>query len=401
MRRLSLARRPDQGAVATIFALFMLFVMLGLGALTVDVGNINADRRQLQNGADAIALQVAQGCAATGTCLPNDPTLQALANTNAGDGATEIRRVDGQTPAICGYGTGLTACPSVSVPSTSNLQECPAPATALPAGTNYVRVYTETKNAAGTHLLPYSFGAAIAGVGPGADQQTCSSAAWGVVGQYTASVPITISLCMFDAMMALYGTPGALPQPPSGAWPGYGTATGHAVDWPPATAELKEYTTKYAGTCTNSNGHAANGSFGWLTNSSCNVGVTTGNWVSGDPGNNEQCNMAPYRGKTLMIPIYDCVVSGTPPATPTTPCSIPSGGGSNIWYHITGWASFYLSGYRFPSDSQASVRPPYPVICSSPESCLGGWLTKATLSGAPIGGSGGGNYGVSAVQVVG
>ena len=51
MRRLTTPLSSDRGAVAVLVAILFGFgVMLGAGALTVDVGNINADRRQLQNG---------------------------------------------------------------------------------------------------------------------------------------------------------------------------------------------------------------------------------------------------------------------------------------------------------------------------------------------------------------
>jgi len=398
MRRVTRCGEREQGAVAIIVALFMCFVVIGLGALTVDVGNINANRRVLQNGADAVALAVARQCADDGTCNPADPNLQILenanANVNAAPGVTGIRRVDGK-PAICGIGPGLQPC--TSAPDTRNLQECPG----TPPGSKYVRVYTETTNAQGAHILPYSFGAAITGVGSGADQQTCASVAWGPIGTYTASVPLTLSLCMFDAMVAQYGSAGNLPPSPSGDWPGYGA--GHVNPWPVASAEKVEYTTKYVGTCPNSNGHTANGSFGWLTANLCHASVTSGNWVNGDPGNNYQCDISAYYGKIIAIPIFDCVVSsgsapGSPPG-PTSKCDIPSSGGSNIWYHISGWASFYLTGYRFPSVSEKSVRSGL-APCSSPESCVSGWLTKLTLSDAPIG-SGNTNYGITVLKNVG
>ena len=46
----------------------MLVVLLGVGALVIDVGALYAERRQLQNGADAAALAVAADCA-EGDCL--------------------------------------------------------------------------------------------------------------------------------------------------------------------------------------------------------------------------------------------------------------------------------------------------------------------------------------------
>jgi Flp pilus assembly protein TadG len=399
MRRMTRPGLHDEGAIAVIVAiLFGTFVVLSCAALTIDVGNINLDRRQLQNSADAVALAVAQDCANTGTCHPNDPSLQTLANANSAHGATAIRRVDGLTP-ICGNAPGLVSCPAASAPNSANLQECPG---ANPAdSTQYVRVYTETlQKAGGAHILPYTFGAAIAGVGSGANQQACASVSWGAIGTYTTGAPITISLCMFDAMKAAVGGVGNLPPPPDSTFPGYGP--GHASAWPSSSLEQIEYTTKYAGSCTNSNGHAANGSFGWLTNISCMATATTGNWIQGDPGNNMACDMSPYWGKKILVPIYDCVVtSGSDPGAPPLPtdtCKIPSGGGSNIWYHIAGWASFYLSGYRFPGNSQPSTLTGN-AICGSPDSCLGGWLTSLELSNASTGG--GSNYGVSAVKVLG
>ena len=397
MRRITGQGPSEQGAIALIVAmLFGTFVLLGAAALTIDVGNINLDRRQLQNGADAVALAVAKDCANNNTCKPGDPTLQTLANRNAADGATAIARVDGFTPAICGVGPGLVACPPQAAPNSDNLQECPG---ASPAG-NYVRVYTQTKNAAGANILPYSFGALIAGAGSGANQQACASVAWGAVGTYTAGAPITISLCMFDALV---GGTGALPPPPDDVAPGYGP--GFANPWPSPSPEQIQYTTKYAGNCDNSNGHAANGSFGWLTNLSCMASATTGNWIQGDPGNSAACDMSGYWGKKILVPIYDCIVTvpgsgGAPTLPPTpgsTPCAIPSSGGSNVYYHIAGWASFYLSGYRFPSDTKVSKLSGL-APCGPPQSCIGGWLTSLSLSNAVGGGA---NYGVSTVKVVG
>ena len=62
MRRLG-SPRPDaeRGAAGVLVAVMML-VLIGAGALAVDVGQIYSERAQLQNGADAGALGVAQAC---------------------------------------------------------------------------------------------------------------------------------------------------------------------------------------------------------------------------------------------------------------------------------------------------------------------------------------------------
>ena len=80
MRRLTkrlrrLNRRRERGAVAVMVALLMV-VLLGATAIGVDVAAISAEKQELQNGADAGALAIAQSCAdgnggATGATAQN------------------------------------------------------------------------------------------------------------------------------------------------------------------------------------------------------------------------------------------------------------------------------------------------------------------------------------------
>jgi Putative Flp pilus-assembly TadE/G-like len=393
MLRLIVGRGQERGAVAVIVALVVgTLVLTGVAALTVDAGSLYAERRVVQNGADAASLELAQACARgdMGKCTELSPDLTALANLNSPDGFTDIDRV-------CGSTAPFTPC--TPPPSPLRLVDCVSLPSSLPATAKWVEVRTTTHSTTANPSVVRKFFANLNDPSyDGKAVKACARAAWGPVGAYTTNAPITISLCMFDAMVKANT---ALAAEPSGAWPGYGP--GHDNAWPTPSPEQIEYTTKYAGTCANSNGHAANGSFGWLTNTACKATVTSGQWINGDPGNNEQCNMQPYWGTKIMVPIFDCIVSshsdpGAPPA-PGALCAIPPSGGSNIWYHVAGWASFYLSGYRFPSDTKPSTLSGL-ALCGSPESCLGGWLTKATLSDAPIG-DGGANYGVNSVQVAG
>lgn len=63
---------PDSGAVAITFAL-LLVVLVGFVGLAIDVGSAYAKSQQVQNGADAAALAVAQECAeADITCSDGD-----------------------------------------------------------------------------------------------------------------------------------------------------------------------------------------------------------------------------------------------------------------------------------------------------------------------------------------
>lgn len=71
----------ERGAIGVLVAVMML-VLIGVGALAVDVGQIYAERAQLQNGADAGALAVADSCA-EGSC--DDALAGPLADANSND----------------------------------------------------------------------------------------------------------------------------------------------------------------------------------------------------------------------------------------------------------------------------------------------------------------------------
>lgn len=77
MRRLSRPARRERGAVAVIVALLMV-VLLGFTAIGIDVGSIYSDQQQLQNGADAGALAIAESCQ-RGSCV-NTADKYAKAN---------------------------------------------------------------------------------------------------------------------------------------------------------------------------------------------------------------------------------------------------------------------------------------------------------------------------------
>jgi hypothetical protein len=88
MRRLT---GGDDGAVAVVTAILMV-LLLGITAIVVDVGMIYAERFQLQNGADAAALAIAQDCA-VGKCANAAATATLLAGRNANDGVSAATAV--------------------------------------------------------------------------------------------------------------------------------------------------------------------------------------------------------------------------------------------------------------------------------------------------------------------
>lgn len=80
----------ERGAVAVITA-FSLVILLGFAALAIDVGMLYQERAELQSGADASALAIAQDCAvARAACDTPTDTAQTLANANTKDGAAAV-----------------------------------------------------------------------------------------------------------------------------------------------------------------------------------------------------------------------------------------------------------------------------------------------------------------------
>jgi len=143
----------ERGAAGVLVAVMML-VLIGAGAVAVDVGQIYSERAQLQNGADAGALAVAHSCEA-GSCAPS--LAGPLANSNSNDGAS-----------------------TASVDMTVEGQ---------------VTVTTTTKNGSSSFLTKM-FASALntAPVSVGAK----ATAAWGYPGSGDSTLPITFAPCQFD-----------------------------------------------------------------------------------------------------------------------------------------------------------------------------------------------------------
>lgn len=89
----------QRGAAGVLVAVMML-VLIGVGAIAVDVGQIYAERAELQNAADSGALAGAQICSETAGCTQADADAVAalLANQNSKDGVSRVRFVDLSVP---------------------------------------------------------------------------------------------------------------------------------------------------------------------------------------------------------------------------------------------------------------------------------------------------------------
>lgn len=84
-----------EGGAAGVLVVLLMFVLIGVGAVAVDVGQIYSERAQLQNAADAGALAVARSCT-SGSC--SVALAAPLANGNSLDGKSDVLPVDLTVP---------------------------------------------------------------------------------------------------------------------------------------------------------------------------------------------------------------------------------------------------------------------------------------------------------------
>lgn len=91
----------ERGATGILFGIFIV-VFLGMAAIAVDIGKLYQERRELQNGADAGALAIAEDCARSVlNCAASgveetltQGTASEYADANAGDQASHVEDLD-------------------------------------------------------------------------------------------------------------------------------------------------------------------------------------------------------------------------------------------------------------------------------------------------------------------
>jgi Putative Flp pilus-assembly TadE/G-like len=349
--------RGDQGAVAITVAILLAGgVLLGMMALVVDLGQIYAEREELQTGADAAAIAVANACAlATPGC--SDPTAiaalaQHFADVNAADGRAHIAEVCGLLPGLldpCGDPVG-------------NLTDCVGTPPSPPAPYVQIRLSTETED--GKFLLPPTFAQAI-GVA-GANVAACARATWSGSGG-AAILAMTISSCEFTADTTVDGIPH------------YGDA-----DNPAAVDErvVNFWDNSYDGPgCTDPNGPLGAPGPAALLDGGGNTctraipgdaevvgsyGHPAGNAVlSPSCGNRLRRARSAGPGSIVYIPVHDGVE--------TQP-------NNKILFHEIGLAPFLVTGYQFGSPDNPSHRAASSVTGQDPcpdtaERCFSGVFT--------------------------
>jgi hypothetical protein len=281
MWRLVRGAQPDttgeRGAAGVIVAVMML-VLVGAGAVAVDVGQIYAERAQLQNGADSGALAVALSCK-QGAC--NSALADGLANSNSNDAAS-------------------TASVDLSV-------------------ANQVTVTTSTKNGSSSFLTNLFANALNAGPVTVGAQATAGP----LIPGSGSGFPLALSDNCFNLS--------------SGS----------------QTAEVQKMSYKPGGTCTGPSGTQIPGGWGWLDESSpCNATTHVGtNDMGSNPGNNP-----PSGCQAILDGWKATILGGGEVKVPFPIFDTATGTGQGGSFHVIGYATFKIWGWKFGNNHQYEFR---------------------------------------------
>ena len=238
--------RDESGAIAVIVAVSMV-ALVGMAAMVIDAGAVFQERRELQNGADAAALAIAEQCAEGGTCNQDaaDLTAADYVDENALDDDSTLDDVE------------------------------------LDESVQQVVVTASTATTGGGTSIAYTF-AQVFGLASKQVSAT-ATAAWGAPSAMTA-LPLTIEQCEYYKNESLpSGTPVVLTfHNPSGAGATPACPVGPS-------------------------GQDAPGNFGWISGSSdCEAFVRNG-IADGETGNDPECtegDLEALLGEEVGVPVY-------------------------------------------------------------------------------------------------
>lgn len=176
----------DRGAVIVLVGVLLAAgVLTGMLAVVIDLGRVYAERRVVQNAADAGALALAQHCARATTdpaCVSGGGAgeVQQLANANSPDGITKVTEVCGSSP--------LAAC-TATTKTWSNCTDPPG----VPA---FARVRTATEAEGGDFFFPAIFGGLTSADGKARlSAAACAQAAWAAAGSAMVVLPFVLPAC--------------------------------------------------------------------------------------------------------------------------------------------------------------------------------------------------------------
>jgi Putative Flp pilus-assembly TadE/G-like len=337
-----LGRRDDGGVASIVGILAATGVLLAMAALTVDVGQLYAEREDLQSGADASALAIALDCGRNrqAECQGAAATAQTYADRTARDGQADPTRV-------CGNDIRDWLPPCSSLNLERNLTACIG---ARPTDVNYVEVYVRTERPVSTdrYILPPSFAQTLVGGTSPAGVGACARVAYGPPKH---GIAFTVNVCE-----ATTAETKAVPYSP----------------WPPSSAYWdKEVYLGVHGpgnqSCspgTPPSGWSLPGGYDWLDEDSpCNFvlgsdGIYGG--ASGGPPSQDCKDMLDDlrdNARIVAIPVYRW----------------ERGSGQNIEYQIDHYMPFVVTGYYLPGLREPSIVTGADP-CNGNDTCIYGFV---------------------------
>lgn len=336
MRWLSGRTSNERGAAGVMVAV-LVPVLLGMGAVAVDVGNIFSERAQLQNGADSSALAIAQTCS-------KNPT---------------------------GCAGGAQALANQYTPANSQSDNAVARSVTLDTTAGTVTVQTSTPVGGLALTLAQAIGQKSMSV------TASATARWGYPGS-GAGFPLGLSNACFDLTSA---SPSGLLQ---------------KFSYKPSNGNNNGGDTKI--NCTNSSGTTIPGGWGWLAQTpsgSCQASTTAGGTVASDTGNNP----ASACSSTLTTWMNTLMAGGTVKVEFPV-FQQGTGVGNTGYFTILGYATLQIYGWQFSGTGNTPYTYvpstiPNSVSCSGSERCVIGKFVSFQSTGT--GGTGGPNYGTSLI----
>lgn len=338
--------RDDRGASMVFIAICLVF-LIGFAGLAVDVGALYAERTELQKGAEAAVLAIAEDCG-HGTKPCDVPTASATAEEYIDANATDL----------------VGALDSLELDTVAQT----------------VTVIDRTERSdGGSIFLP--FFAQVIGF-EGATVRAQASAAWGAPSGMP-TLPIIISECEW---LKYGGDPSTWQQEPFPVAP----ATPEPVLLTFHDGNTTEDCAAQAGQDTDGDGRLPGG-FGWLQNdgTGCQASTDENDWADEKPGVSvpNECTaayLASLVGTVVFLPWFD---------------DVNDLGGANGGYHIAGYSPFYVTGFNWAGQYKVDSLYDGAVPCQGDERCLEGYFTTATATDADD--LGGEFRGVLVVKLIG
>lgn len=379
----------DRGAVGVLVAVLIAAgVLFGMAAVVVDLGETYTERAQLQNGADAGALALAEACATGSEECSDSAVPTGTAGTYAYGNSTDLLSA---VDLVCGYDADqpLVACPPATGTTESRV-DCPD---LPPSDTQFVDVHTSTLTEDGTTVDP-RFGHALNGDEPdeGTTVGACARAVWGPRGPGGQTIPLTISSCEWQAATGYdpdnpESTPNYAPSPPYPPDPDSSYSRILRLHDPTEDSSSSGNIDDH---CVDDKAVDAPGMFGWIDDPDKDCSAEfEGETYGSDPGADVsgECKKALRDARDNRTPIF----------IPTY--SEVNGTGATGEYTWDGWAAFIITGYHLPGFKAPDWLNP-DNKCTGAEKCVYGFFIGEELM--PGGGTiGGPDRGVSIIKLTG